>query len=69
MNSLNNMIANEDMEVEVVACDQLRPLLNGMRGILFQAATMTHDDRRDLENYFALLEREVLHNSVKIEVR
>jgi len=56
------------MEVEVIECDQLTPLLNGMRSILFQAATLSHDDRRDLENLFSLLEREVRIGSVKIEI-
>jgi hypothetical protein len=56
------------MEVKVVACDQLTPLLNNMRSILFQAATLSPDDRRDLENLFSLLEREIRIGSVKIEI-
>jgi hypothetical protein len=61
-------MSGEMMEVRVVACDQLTPLLNGMRSILFQAATLSPDDRRDLENLLALLENEMRTGSVKIEI-
>jgi len=61
-------MSGEMMEVEVVECYRINQLLGAMHRILFQAATLSPDDRRDLENLFSLLEREIRIGSVKISV-
>jgi len=44
------------VEIEVVDVEELRPLLDHMGRILFGTKTLTHDDRRDLENLLSLIE-------------
>jgi hypothetical protein len=44
------------VEIEVVDVEELRPLLDHMGRILFSTKTLTHDDRRDLENLLSLIE-------------
>lgn len=47
---------------EFVEIETIQPIINNMRRILFKPETLTHDDRRDLENLLALLEARIKGN-------
>ena len=45
--------------VKVIDIDEIVPIVKNMHKILFKPETLTHNDRRDLENLLALLERRI----------
>lgn len=48
-----------DNEMEFVEVESIKPIIDNMSRILFKPQTLTHDDRRDLENLLALLQNRI----------